>query len=350
MSEYTYTEERDKARPYRQGYLDDVTAYAEKLRRKAEAKRAAYVDAAKMTADREGYRRDFLTLLSHPLDEYTPAVCPYRLTHLYGDEKTDIFRLKVETMAEIGFVGLLFLPKGVQQKAAKGEKSPLVLAMHGFEGTPELASDVYQPNFYSRMVKRILAREASVFVPQTLMWNGREFGPKLDRCEIDARLRMGGQSINALEIFCLRRCLDTFCAQPYIDPERIGMVGISYGAYFSLMTAACDTRIKAVYSSCFFNDRFRYPRIEMVYPTLFERFGDAETAALVCPRALYIEVGKHDCFFAPDSAEREFEKLLPYYKAANAEDNLRFCCYDGGHKLSDTDEGFAFFFDRLHRL
>ena len=35
------------------------------------------------------------------------------------------------------------------------------------------------------------------------------------------------------------------------------MVGISYGAYFSLMTAACDTRIKAVYSSCFFNDRFQ---------------------------------------------------------------------------------------------
>ncbi|MBE6564707.1 MAG: hypothetical protein E7655_05495 [Ruminococcaceae bacterium] len=349
MTEYTYTEQRDKARPFRQGYADDLSAYAETLRVKAEQKRAGYVDAAKMTADRESYRRDFLSLLSHPLDEYTPAVCPYRLTHLYGDADTDIFRLRVEAWEGIGLCGLLFLPKSVQKGAAAGKKSPLVIAMHGFEGTPELASDIYQPNFYSHMVKRLLPYGAAVFVPQTLMWNGREFGPKIDRCEFDARLRMGGQSINALEIVCLRRCMDTFCAQPYIDETRIGMIGISYGAYFSLMTAACDTRIKAVYSSCFFNDRFRYPRIEMVYGGLFERFGDAETAALVCPRALYVEVGKTDCFFAPDSAEREFEKLLPYYQAANAEEKVRFCCYDGGHKLSDSDEGLQFFFEHLNR-
>ncbi len=340
MTDLTYTEDPRKAAPFRAAYRDGILSYAEERRKAVDLSRERALSPQKMERERETYRKKLVSLLGSPLDAYEPLVCPYRLFFLSGTEEVELYRVEVRMPEKIPFSGLLFLPPG------RG-KCPLVFAMHGMEGTPELPADLYTPNSYSHMCKRLLRNGAAVFAPQTLMWDPKRFGAPCDRREIDAKLRMTGVSINSLELLFLRRTIDTFLSQERIDGQKIGVCGISYGAYFALTLAAVDTRVKSVYSSCFFNDRFSYPRIEMVYPGLYALFGDAETASLVCPRHLYIEAGEHDCFFSPGSAEKEYEKLLAFYEEAGKKDALRFRIHPGGHKLSDTDEGMDFFFSGL---
>ena len=61
----------------------------------------------------------------------------------------------------------------------------------------------------------------------------------------------------------------------------------------------------------------------------------------------YIEAGKNDMLFRPETAEAEYERLIPYFRAAGAEDNLRFKIFDGDHMLDRGDEGIEFFFEIL---
>lgn len=338
MTELLHTERPKDSEPFRAAYRDGISAYAASLGQKALAERAAYLDPEKMTADREKYRKDLISLFGEPLTGYREEIGHYSLIHLSEETDFSLFRVTTEPLPGIPMTGLLYLPR------RKG-KMPLVLALHGLNGTPEWIGDLVRPNEYSHFVLRVLSYGCAVYCPQTLMWDTRVFGAKCDRNETDARLRMVGQSLNALELFCLRRSIDTFSAEKGIDAKKIRVAGLSYGAYLALHLAAIDQRIEAVYASCFFNDRFRYPRLEMTYPGLYSRFGDAEIGALVCPRRLWIECGRHDCFFSAESAEKEAEKLKEYYSAAGCPDAFRFSVHDGGHKFSETDTGLDFFLE-----
>ena len=62
------------------------------------------------------------------------------------------------------------------------------------------------------------------------------------------------------------------------------MMGLSYGGYFSLMTAAADKRIKSIYAAGFFNDRSKICFDDWKYNDSLNTFCDAEIAALCAPR------------------------------------------------------------------
>ncbi len=105
-------------------------------------------------------------------------------------------------------------------------------------------------------------------------------------------------SITGLEIFCFRRAIDYISSLSYIDGKCIGMMGVPYGGYFSLYTAAADTRIKSVYAAGFFNDRTKIAFSDWIYDRAAKIFCDAEIAALCAPRRLQIDVGRKDPVFA----------------------------------------------------
>ncbi len=66
-----------------------------------------------------------------------------------------------------------------------------------------------------------------------------------------------GGSIAAFELACLARGSYYLVTRSEVDPERVGMLGLSYGGFFALYAAAADPRIGVTLSSCFFNDRRR---------------------------------------------------------------------------------------------
>ena len=340
MKEYKdlYTEEIKKASPYRRNYLESVLGVADFASKENEAKRKEYITPQKLKENRSKYLSDFKRIIGEPLFDRTKQ-CNVQKIFVGLDEQGYIYRLVFEFEKNINFCGLLFVPFDV-----KG-KTPLITVIHGGDGTPELISDIYGENYYSHITRRILDRKAIVFAPQLLIWDGKRFGDKFDRFELDAKFKMLGSSLTAFECECIMGALDYLSNADFVDSERIGITGLSYGGYYSLITAILDDRIKSVYSSCVFNDRVKYSRPDFVYRDLSKKFLDAEMTALIYPRALYIEAGKNDGIFKIDGALSEYERLKAYYTENPTK--LVFKVTDNGHKYDESDEGIEFLFDNL---
>ena len=154
----------------------------------------------------------------------------------------------------------------------------------------------------------------------------------------------------SIRISIIRRAISFFSQMDEVDSARIGMIGHSYGGYFTLYTMAADTRISAAYASSFFNDRGRYVRFnDWCYKDSGNLFQDAEVAALCAPRRLFLSVGRSDDLFDYNYSIPEFQRAKEYYVAAGCEDNIAFCLWDGGHSILPTDEGYDFLFVSLKK-
>ncbi|MDF2724914.1 MAG: hypothetical protein K0Q59_4589 [Paenibacillus sp.] len=235
--------------------------------------------------------------------------------------------------------GLFFVPHG-------DGPFPLVIGQHGGSGTPELCAGFYGPSNYNDMITRLLRHRCVVFAPQLHLWTTQQ-GPENKRNLLDNRLKQLGSSITAVELFRLRRSLDYLQTRPEVDASRIGMAGLSYGGFYTLFMAAADTRIRAALSSCFFNDRYVYDRVDWTWRNSAGMFLDAEVAGLICPRPLYIEVGLQDELFEAVHAKAEALKVIDRYARLNISERFRYREFQGKHEFDKSDEGIEFLMKHL---
>jgi dienelactone hydrolase len=303
-----------------------------------------------MVKNREKYLHNYEDMLGKPLDKYPDFTPPYEKEFVAEDGMSRIYRLKIEVFKDFFFYGILMLPLNDGKKPY-----PLVIAQHGGGSLPEICSDMNGANVYGNFTKRALERDFAVFIPQLLLWTfNMETGEKrvpidlpYNRGAIDNSLKQLGTSITSLEIFCLRRSIDCLAEESFIDEKRIGMMGLSYGGYFTLYTAAIEERIRSAYAAGFFNDRAKVAFGDWQYKNHLNIFSDAEVGGLVAPRRLVIDVGKSDPVFDFSSAPEEAERIKRYYTAYGKEEEFRFYMWDGGHRFNDSGEGFEFFFDGI---
>jgi hypothetical protein len=106
------------------------------------------------------------------------------------------------------------------------------------------------------------------------------------------------------------RCLDVLESLPYVDPDRIGVIGHSLGGHNGMFTACFDQRIKCVVTSCGFtpfhdyyggklegwaSDRYM-PRIRDVYKNDPDKmpFDFYEVLGAIAPRPVFINAPLHD--------------------------------------------------------
>jgi len=346
-----YEEPFDTANQCRKDYATSINSFLEQHKLLSAKNREDFMPPFKLKDDLEGYRRKYIALLGYPLTEYKPFVPNVKREFVAKDDMCEIFRLQIEVFPDFWFYGILFIPNDITKPA------PLVISQHGGGGTPELSSDMHGKNNYNHMTRRVLERKAVVFSPQLLLWNNN---PGLDtappygvecsgRGLIDAELKCCGGSITALEITCIMHSIDYLVTLPEVDKNKIGMHGLSYGGYFTLYTMAADPRIKAGYSCGCFNNRLAKFMLDMSMKNSANTFLDAEVAGLCAPRYLYLEVGKEDGVFDYRLAEKEFVRVPKYFDAFGVKENVVFHVWDGGHKVSLTDEGYDFFFDALSR-
>jgi len=332
----------------RTAYRDGFDSFVKRMEQEANLIRERFMPAEGFPERIKEYRAKYVSMLG--LDRITDrGLHDPTFVCIGEDEDAVIYRTVVYITPEIPQYGLLFVPHGIT-------KAPLIIAQHGGGGTPELCSDINGKNNYNHLVRRLLKRKAVVFAPQLLLWNFGEplaAQPKHDisynRFEIDKNLKRFGISVTAVEIKGIVNALSFLSKFAFIDADRIGMTGLSYGGYFTLYTMAADTRIKAGFSNACFNDRNAYPLNDWTYPDSAHLFQDAEVAALCAPRKLYIAVGKTDTVFDYKYAIPEAERVKKYYAAAGVPDNFVFTAWDGGHTVPDTDEGFDFMFSAFER-
>jgi len=280
----------------------------------------------------ELYRRAFGASIGYPPPGEKPKE-PATFDQIGEDSIGTYYRAMIPVLPGVHAEGIYIVPKGLKGKA------PLIISMHGGGGSPEVALFRGGAN-YNDMVRGAVKRGYVVFAPQHLF--SAEGFPKDIRQRIDDRMRLVGTSLTAVEIAKITHSLDVLLTRPEVDAKRVGMVGLSYGGYYALVTAALEPRIKVAVCSCYYGvQEARYERDELSIPADFKfmdrftLFKDSDIAALVCPRALQIQAGSQDGvdhreggkLLAPQSAE--------YYKKLGIPDRFQHLVFEGGHEFHD---------------
>jgi dienelactone hydrolase len=286
-------------------------------------------------------------MLGRPLTDY-PATIPTNAQRipLGKDELGSFERLWVEVAPGLFSYGLLFLPHGEGLH-------PYVSAFHGGIGTCELVSGFYPTGTanYNDLVPRIRKKiPAIVYVPQIMLW-GEEMDTcpeeKSDNLTNENRMKQVGGSMAALEVYKIMRTVDWICANLPVDKDRMGVAGLSYGGFYTLLNAAIDTRYKAALSSCFFSDRYKHPWSDWVWFDSASKFLDPEIASMICPRALCIEVGEKDPLFKGADSIPLAASVAARYDAIGKADAFRFHMHTGGHEFCKQDENLDWFAEKL---
>ena len=329
MERISYREPVEASKQYKEAYLLGLEDVIQQRERTADAVR--YQNCKDILCNQAVYRQSLRAFLGWPLSEDHPKDIPMaKAQKLSEDKLCTIYRIHIEVLDGYAITGLLF------QKDEK--RRPLVIAQHGGEGTPEQVGNLYGDTYnYNQMIERMLSYDVNVFAPQLLLWNAENFGVSYQRDVLDARLKNTGSSIAALEIYAITRALDYFEAQSFVS--NFGMLGLSYGGFYTLYTAAVDQRIKSSVA-CSFSHTSKQARCDWMWTRFRESFSDAEVACLVYPRKLCMEMGDGDPLF--DIREVKEEVLRLKELAGESKENwFEFIPYVGGHEFCWDDEPLA---------
>ncbi len=345
-----YTEKPIEALPYRKRIIEETNAWIETKRRECDQKREHHFtpDHTSVNAYEESsekYRKELIEMLGYPLSRYSDLPAPQKeeCIHVGEDDYGSIDRLWVEVLPGLFSYGLLFTPRG-------DGKFPLVVALHGGEGTPELVSSFYKNSSnYNHLVQRIRAKaDVMVYAPQLILWKD-EYADETCRSaqNYDIKLKQIGSSSSALEIFKILRAVDYISENRPVDTSRVGIAGLSYGGFYTLFTAAVDRRFKAVLSSCWFNDRYQYSWGDMTWFDAASKMLDAEVASLICPRSFCIQIGKQDPVFEYTGAISNYPKVADHYEKLGISDSFKFNLFEGSHEVDKNEDDIVWFINRL---
>jgi hypothetical protein len=139
---------------------------------------------------------------------------------------------------------------------------------------------------------------------------------------------------------------DEFCAVGYladraeVDPNRIGVFGLSMGATKAWWLAALDPRVKLCIDLCCLTDyeelikinNLRGHGIYYYVPSLLKHFQTAQINELIVPRPHMSLNGRKDLLTPPVGVERIRDHLMPQYKKYGRVEDCRIELFDCGHE------------------
>ena len=292
-----------------------------------------YTSVQAFVKSAEPLRAAFSQSIGYPPPGERPNSAPV-FTQIGEDNLGTYYRAMIPILPGVHSEGIFIVPK-----ETKG-KRPLVIAMHGGGGSPEVALFNGGANYHD-MVRGGVKRGFIVYAPQHLF--RAEGYPDDIRRQIDDRMRLVGTSLTAVEIAKITYAIDELVKRPEVDATRIAMVGLSYGGYYAQVTPAIDTRIKVSVSSCYFGvQEGRYELDELSVPTDFRfpnritLFNDADMVALICPRAHQIQAGSKDAASHREKGAQLAPRAAKFYEQLQLSDRFQHVIFEGGHEFSDT--------------
>ncbi|MBQ8203524.1 MAG: dienelactone hydrolase family protein [Clostridia bacterium] len=334
-----YTEDKINSKEGKEEYVNNLLDIIEKRQEEAKKIRRDYI--SDIFSNQEKYRNDFKEMLGWPLVNYKAEGAPkVTLEKLFENETHESFRMSLQVLEGLSVSGLFF-------KVKSKEAKPLVLVQHGGLGTPEFIAGFYGgTSNYNDMLERVASNGVHVFATQLLLWDKPSYEVDFNRENIDARLKRVGSSITAIEVFALTRILDYFEDKDYV--KNFGMVGMSYGGFYTLFTTAVDTRIKSAVSSSFFNTRDKVGWSDWVWHNSAYKFDDAEVACLVYPRRIHLAIGDNDELFNYKHSEKSFEEIKEICKEVGT-DWVKLQIYEGTHEFIKDDEAINTLINDLNK-
>ena len=225
---------------------------------------------------------------------------------------------------------------------------PAVLAVHGHGPGKSLVCGLAQtPAPNGDYAVQLVRRGFVVLAPDLRCFGERADWNPPDHYGCDTNLVhavMAGENPLTQNLWDMARCVDVLEAHPLVDPGRIGMVGLSYGATLTLFLAAWDERVAACVVSGYFSSWAEAHKMpwnmcgSQVLPGMLGRLEHVDLGALVAPRPMLVESGLHDELFPAPVAAAGCKKLRQVYEALGVDgDRLVHGVYDGGHQWYGVD-------------
>lgn len=257
-----------------------------------------------------------------------PARTPLNAKTVGVIERNDFRIEKVIFESQPGFFvdALLYTPKHVNGRV------PGVLSTIGHYGE----SGFFVWSEQARCIG--LARKGYVVLTYDPISQGEREWLGDDHDKLRRKTILAGMEVSGLMVWDSIRAIDYLSSRPEVDPNRIGVTGVSGGGFNALYTAILDGRVKAVapagfsttlealvkrgHAGCcaYLPDMGLYTD----YPDLY---------SLIAPRGLLLLGGYHD--FLSDRILEVYETARKAYSLHTAEQHLKyFLDPNGGHTYS----------------
>ena len=276
-------------------------------------------------------------------DPNVPADARTRL--IYDEPKFRGYEVMLDVWPGIFAYGILLVPKDIRA----GERRPVVVCQHGLEGRPrEVADPNVDSAYYHRFAVRLAEEGFVTFAPQN---------PYIGEDRFRQIQRKGHPLKLSLFSFVLgqhQRLLEWLGGLPFVDRERIGFYGLSYGGKtamrvpplldgYALSICSADfnewiwktTSVGAKYSYLITGE---YDMLEFNFANLVNY---SDLANLMAPRPFMVERG-HDDGVAPDEwVAFEYAQVRRFYTKMGISDRTEIEFFDGPHTIHGAGT-FAF--------
>jgi dienelactone hydrolase len=236
--------------------------------------------------------------------------------------------------------GTLLVPDGI----APGERRPVVVCQHGLEGLPSVAleDDVTTRDWrvYRAFPRTLAERGFICWVPHNPYRGATEFR------QLQRRANPIGLTLFSVIVGQHQQHLQWLSSLPFVDPERIGFYGISYGGLSALRLPALLPQYAVSVCSGAFNTwswkiMTRDFKGSYVFTHEYEQFsfnlaptfGNADLAALIAPRPFMVERGHQDPVSIDEKVAQEYAKVARLYSDLGIPERTEIEYFVGPHEI-----------------
>jgi len=333
-------------------------------------------------ADFPAWQRAMRDLVFNEM-KYRPAKADFRVETIEKIDRGAFVREKIyfNTTPELRVPAYVLVPKNLA-----GKRAPAIVALHdhgGFYrwGKEKLvktddehpALTAFKSCYAGRSIADELAEQGYVvIVIDMFYWGERRMrlpeDPKPGANETEDDVKKFNAARGPLEPLVARtiqtagftwpgvifwddlRTVDYLASRPEVDPQRIGCVGLSVGAWRANHLIALDDRIKAAVAVCWLTS-FRQLQANHVrnttgftklLPGLYRKLDMPDVVSLAAPRALLNINGAQDRLFPIDTGiKAAYATLEAVYAKLGAPDKFRGHLYDSPHEFNEAMQAEA---------
>jgi dienelactone hydrolase len=251
------------------------------------------------------------------------------------------YEVTLEVWPDVFAWGMLLVPKDLKP----GERRPVVVCQHGLEGVPmdTITDDPKSGGYpyYKAFAARLAERGFITFAPHN-PYRGHDAFRVLQRKANPLR-----KSLFSVILAQHDRILDWLSALPFVDPQRIGFYGLSYGGKTAMRVPSLLDRYCLSICSADFNEWIKknvtvyspYSYLytgeyEMVEFNLGHTFNYAEMATLIAPRPFMVERGHNDGVAPDEWVAYEYAKVRRIYDTLGIGDRTAIEFFNGPHTIN----------------
>jgi dienelactone hydrolase len=226
------------------------------------------------------------------------------------------YEVVMDVYPDVIAYGLLLLPNGMKP----GEKRPVVVCQHGLEGRPQDTIGEPGKQYYSAFSAKLAERGFITFAPQNLYIFGDRFRT------LQRKANPLKKTLYSIITPQHQQIVDWLKTLPFVDPQRIGFYGLSYGGKTAMRVPGLVTDYCLSICSADFNEwvwknastRSGYSYVwggeyEIFEFDLGSTFNYAEMAALIAPRPFMVERGHFDGVAPDETVGYEYAKIRRLY-------------------------------------